>query len=74
MVDYRIHHAGANSSRSPKVFKLKRTVLQPDVETGFRRVHHIREVSVRRIHPGPHLIEVQVNGKVLAAATVRVSA
>ena len=73
MVDYRIHHAGANSSRSPKVFKLKRTVLEPGVETGFRREHRIREVSVRRIHPGPHLIEIQVNGRVLAAATVEVT-
>ncbi len=73
MVDYRVHHAGANSSRSPKVFKLKRTVLEPHVETGFRREHRIREVSVRRIHPGPHLVEIQVNGRVLAAATVEVT-
>ena len=73
MVDYRVHHAGAVSTRSPKVFKLKRTVLEPGVETGFRREHRIREVSVRRIHPGPHLIELQVNGKILAAATVDVT-
>lgn len=74
MVDYRIHHAGASTVRAPKVFKLKRTVLQPGVETDFLREHRIREVSVRRIHPGPHLIEVQVNGIVLAAATVEVKA
>ena len=74
MVDYRVHHAGANGARKPKVFKLKRTVLEPGVETAFRREHRIREVSVRRIHPGPHLIEIQVNGKVLAAATVEVTA
>ena len=74
MVDYRIHHAGASAPRAPKVFKLKRTRLEPGVETAFRREHRIREVSVRRIHPGPHLIEVQVNGKVLAATTVEVVA
>ena len=72
MVDYAIHHAGSSTRRSPKVFKLKRTVLEPGVETHFRREHRIREVSVRRIHPGPHLIEVQVNGKILAAATIEV--
>jgi 3-methyladenine DNA glycosylase AlkC len=72
MVDYRIHHAGATGRRSPKVFKLKRTVLEPGVRVTFRREHAIREVSVRRIHPGPHLIEVQVNGRVLAGATVEV--
>lgn len=74
MVDYRVHHAGATTVRKPKVFKLKRTVLEPGVATEFHREHSIREVSVRRIHPGPHLIEVQVNGKVLAAASVQVVA
>jgi 3-methyladenine DNA glycosylase AlkC len=73
MVDYRIHHAGASGRRSPKVFKLKKAVLEPGVEARFSREHRIREVSVRRIHPGPHLIEIQVNGKVLATTTIEVT-
>jgi 3-methyladenine DNA glycosylase AlkC len=73
MVDYAIHHSGASGRRSPKVFKLKRTVLETGIETLFCRDHRIREVSVRRIHPGPHLIEVQVNGKILASTTIQVS-
>lgn len=72
MVDYAIHHAGASGTRSPKVFKLKRTTLEPNTETKFHREHRIRQVSVRKIHPGPHLIEIQVNGRVLAQATVHV--
>ena len=72
MVDYAIHHAGASGVRGAKVFKLKRLELEPGTETTFVRRHRIREVSVRRIYPGPHLIEVQVNGRVLAAATVEV--
>lgn len=72
MVDYAIHHAGASGVRSAKVFKLKRLELKPGTETAFTRRHRIREVSVRKIYPGPHLIEVQVNGRVLAAATVEV--
>lgn len=74
MVDYAIHHAGANGVRGPKVFKLKQVRLEPGTETRFSRDHKIREVSVRKIYPGPHLIEVQVNGRVLAAATVEVTA
>lgn len=74
MVDYAIHHAGANGVRGPKVFKLKQVRLEPGTETHFSRDHKIREVSVRKIYPGPHLIEVQVNGRVLAAATVEVTA
>ncbi|MBK5233226.1 MAG: DNA alkylation repair protein [Thermoleophilia bacterium] len=72
MVDFAVHHAGSSGVRSAKVFKLKRLELEPGIETGFVREHRIREVSVRRIYPGPHLIEVQVNGRVLAAATVEV--
>jgi len=74
MVDYAIHHAGAKGTRGPKVFKLKQVRLEPGTETRFSREHRIREVSVRKIYPGPHLVEVQVNGRVLAAATVEVSA
>ncbi len=73
MVDYRIHHAGANGSRSPKVFKLRRTVLEPGVGTAFHRKHRIRQVSVRKIHPGPHKVEIQVNGRILAQGTVQVN-
>ncbi len=73
MVDFAIHHAGSSGVRSAKIFKLKRLKLEPGMETGFLREHRIREVSVRRIYPGPHLIEVQVNGRVLAAATVEVT-
>ncbi len=73
MVDYAIHHAGVSARRSPKVFKLKKTTLEPGVGARFIREHRIREVSVRRIHPGPHLIEVQVNGKVLATTIIEVT-
>ncbi|MGK2932779.1 MAG: DNA alkylation repair protein [Solirubrobacterales bacterium] len=72
MVDYAIHHAGSSGTRGAKVFKLKRLELKPGTETAFQRKHRIKEVSVRRIYPGPHLVEVQVNGKVQAAATVEV--
>jgi 3-methyladenine DNA glycosylase AlkC len=74
MVDYAIHHFGANGVRGPKVFKLKKVTLQPGTDTTFTKTHRIREVSVRKIYPGPHQVEVQVNGKVLASATVEVKA
>ena len=72
MVDYRVHHAGARGTRAPKVFKLTTRTLQPGQPVRFTRRHAFREVSVRRIHPGPHLVEIQVNGRVLAGAEVEV--
>jgi hypothetical protein len=36
------------------------------------RRHRFEHVSIRRIHPGPHLIDVQINGRVLGSATVHV--
>ncbi len=72
MVDYLVHHAGAKGARSAKVFKLKKVKLPAGKPVLFRREHRIREVSVRKIYPGPHVIEVQVNGRVLATATVEV--
>ncbi|MFA9399795.1 MAG: DNA alkylation repair protein [Acidobacteriota bacterium] len=74
MVDYLVHHAGANGTRSPKVFKLKKAELEPGVERRFIKQHRFRQVSTRRIYPGPHLVEVQVNGRVLASAAVEVRA
>jgi 3-methyladenine DNA glycosylase AlkC len=72
MVDYRVHHAGARGARAAKVFKLTTCELRPDVPRTIRRRHAFRELSVRRIHPGPHLVEVQVNGRILGGAEVLV--
>lgn len=72
LVDYRIAHMGARGPRAPKVFKLTRRRMTPGKVITIVRDHRIAEVSVRRIHPGPHAIDVQVNGRVLAGAVVEV--
>ena len=72
MVDYRIHHAGARGTRSAKVFKLVTRALEPGTPERITRRHAFKEVSVRRIHPGPHLVEIQVNGRVLGGVEVQV--
>jgi 3-methyladenine DNA glycosylase AlkC len=72
MVDYRVHHAGARGRRTAKVFKLATRTLVPGTPERLVRRHAFRTVSVRRIHPGPHLVEVQVNGRVLGGTEVEV--
>lgn len=70
VVDYVVHHAGARGTRAPKVFELTSRTIEPGAPQRVVRRHRFREVSVRRLYPGPHRVEVQVNGRVLGGATV----
>jgi len=70
VVDYLVYHAGARGARGAKVFKLTTRTLEPGKPQRIRRRHVFREVTVRRLYPGSHRIEVQVNGRVLGGADV----
>jgi 3-methyladenine DNA glycosylase AlkC len=72
MIDYRVHYMGARATRAPKVFKLARRRLVAGQPETLRLTHRFEPVSIRTIHPGPHTIDVQVNGSVLTAVTVEV--
>jgi 3-methyladenine DNA glycosylase AlkC len=74
VVDYLVHHAGARGPRDAKVFKLTTRILRPGEPVTIRRRHVFREVTVRRLYPGLHRVEVQVNGRVLGAAEVELVA
>jgi len=74
VVDYRVHYMGARGPRAPKVFKLTRRRLEPGRPVTIRRRHRFADVSIRRIHPGPHAIDIQVNGRVLGTAVLEVTA
>ena len=73
VVDYRVHYMGASGTRRPKVFKLTRRRLQPGEPLRLTRRHRFAHVSIRQLRPGPHLIDVQVNGRVLGSVTVDVT-
>lgn len=62
-LDYRIHHLKANGETSPKTFKGKRLTLQPGEELIWRKVHSFKPVSTRRYYPGPHAVDIQINGQ-----------
>ncbi|MBI2733637.1 MAG: DNA alkylation repair protein [Aquabacterium sp.] len=63
-LDYRVHHLKANGETSPKTFKGKRITLQPGEQLVWRKVHTLKPVSTRRYYPGPHALDIQVNGVV----------
>lgn len=73
MIDYRIHFQGARATRAPKVFKWTTRELLPDSPLVLTRRHRFQHASVRRLYPGLHLIEAQINGRIRAATPVELS-
>jgi hypothetical protein len=73
VVDYRVHYVGARGVKAPHAFKLARRRLEPGRPVTIRREHAFNHVSIRRIHPGLHAIDIQVNGRVLGSAAVEIT-
>ncbi|HEY0636829.1 MAG TPA: DNA alkylation repair protein [Pseudonocardiaceae bacterium] len=66
-IDYVVHHVRRNGRSIPKVFKLTTLALAPGERRSLVKSHPIREVTTRRYYPGDHVIDIQVNGLVLAS-------
>ncbi|KIA63389.1 DNA alkylation repair protein [Nocardia vulneris] len=73
-IDYLVHYQGVRGPKAGKVFKLTVRDLPAGEPVHFVRQHRFGHVSIRTIHPGPHRIEVQANGRVLGATVVDVIA
>lgn len=67
VVDYLLHRVVADGSTSAKVFKWKTFTLAPGATVVLDKRHRLRPVTVRTMHPGEHVIELQVNGTVRAS-------
>jgi hypothetical protein len=50
---------------SPKVFKLKEILLEPQQKISFSKKQLIKDFSTRKHFKGRHLLEIQVNGNVI---------
>lgn len=70
MIDYRIHFQGARSTRAPKVFKWTTRELNSGAPLVLTRRHRFQHASVRRLYPGEHRIEVQINGRIRASTSI----
>ena len=73
VIDYVVHYQGAKGVKAGKVFKLTTRTIGPDEATRITKRHRFEHVSIRRIHQGPHLVEIQVNGRVLGGVTVEIT-
>ena len=62
IIDYKIHYVKASGKTSPKVFKLKKTVLNPGQSQHLVKKHAFKDFSTRKHYTGQHQIELLVNG------------
>lgn len=67
-IDYAVHHVKANGSLSPKVFKGWVIELGAREERLLEKRHSLKPVTTRRYHGGRHVVDVRINGEVLAEA------
>ena len=68
LADLIVHFVKANGSTSPKVFKgIERTLAAGESAT-FGKTISLKQHSTRTHYPGKHLVEVQLNGTLLAGA------
>lgn len=68
VVDYIIHFVKSNKKTAPKVFKLKTFELKSKETFIVTKSHHLKKITTREYYSGRHLLEIQVNGKVLGKA------
>nr|WP_321252584.1 hypothetical protein [uncultured Ruegeria sp.] len=68
LVDYIIHFQRPGGKVSPKVHKLKQSVLR-DGTLSLAKKHKLKgDATTFRLVPGMHRLEIQVNGKIRAGA------
>jgi hypothetical protein len=66
-VDYVVHHVRTSGRVIPKVFKLAGVRLGPGERRPLAKSHRVKQLMTRAYHPGHHLVDIQVNGVVLAS-------
>lgn len=69
-IDYVVYYQGTRGLKGGKVFKLSVRDLAADTPVTLQKRHAFAHVSIRQIYPGPHRIEIQVNGRVLGRAEI----
>ncbi|MDJ0469827.1 DNA alkylation repair protein [Rhodococcoides fascians] len=61
-IDYVVHHTKANGGVTGKTFKLTTKSVAPGESIEVARRHSFRTLTTRTYYPGPHSIELQING------------
>jgi len=73
LIDYVVHYVKADGRTSPKVFKLKRIVVERGTSVPIRIVIKLADLTTRKHHPGQHLVGLLVNGRPYAVGAFTLS-
>jgi 3-methyladenine DNA glycosylase AlkC len=65
-IDYAVHHVKADGRLAPKVFKGWRIELAAREARTLAKQHSLRPVTTRVYRAGRHLLDVRINGQVVA--------
>ncbi|MCP5325028.1 MAG: DNA alkylation repair protein [Oceanospirillaceae bacterium] len=68
ILDYGIHFKKANGSQALKVFKWKKGKFAENGALNAQRSHAIRPITTRVYYNGAQLLDIRLNGKVIAQA------
>ncbi|NNF34474.1 MAG: DNA alkylation repair protein [Saprospiraceae bacterium] len=66
LIDFIIHFHKSNGSLLPKVFKLTSFTLSSASSKCISKSFSFKPITTRKYYPGPHKLEIMVNGKVMA--------
>ena len=62
-VDLVVHYMKANGRSAPRTFKLKTLQLGPEGRVELAKTLSLAQMTTRRHHPGPHRLQVLINGR-----------
>lgn len=63
MIDYSVNFIKANGKHSSKIFKLAKREFETNEKVSFRKKQSFKNFTTRKIYPGLHYLELQINGK-----------
>ena len=62
MINYRLHFKKANGALAPKTFKITKKQLLGNETLTITKKHPLKIMSTRKLYPGEHVVELQING------------
>ncbi|MGH1351691.1 MAG: DNA alkylation repair protein [Methyloligellaceae bacterium] len=63
VIDYVLHFKKSNGKLSPKVFKWKILILEPNQDILLTRAHAIKPITTRKYYSGQHALSLRINGR-----------